>query len=157
MRRPVQVAAKGVLGDYVPFYFCPRSVMLHSIWKGLVEGYAGGQQRVVHLVSSVEQAIALKRPWAFTNRHAEPPEAEYYTDSAKLPELRWEIINSTSWGGDQQRPFKQAEFLVHERFEWTAIMEIGVISTAEKVEVERLLLNTNHRPSVAVHHDWYYP
>ena len=32
--RPVNVAAKGTIGQYVPFNFCPRSVMLFVIHKG---------------------------------------------------------------------------------------------------------------------------
>ena len=33
MRRSVPVSAKGSLGDYVPFNFCPRSVMLYAIYR----------------------------------------------------------------------------------------------------------------------------
>lgn len=42
-RRPVAVAAGGMLGDYVPFNFCSRSVMLYVIHCGSVDGYSGGQ------------------------------------------------------------------------------------------------------------------
>jgi hypothetical protein len=42
LRRPVPVAALGVLGDYVPFNFCYRSVMLYAL-RGGHEDYAGGQ------------------------------------------------------------------------------------------------------------------
>jgi len=31
LRRPVDVAARGHLGDYVPFNFCRRSVMLYVV------------------------------------------------------------------------------------------------------------------------------
>ena len=34
LKRPVPVAAGGTLGDYVPFYFCSRSVMLYPIYLG---------------------------------------------------------------------------------------------------------------------------
>jgi hypothetical protein len=30
---------------------------------------SGGQDEIVHLVSSVQAATALGRPWAFTDRH----------------------------------------------------------------------------------------
>ncbi len=32
--RPVSVAAGGTIGQYVPFNFCPRSVMLFVVHKG---------------------------------------------------------------------------------------------------------------------------
>lgn len=52
----VDVAAGGTLADYVPFYFAPRSPMLYVIANGYLENYAGGQEEIVHLVSSVEGA-----------------------------------------------------------------------------------------------------
>jgi hypothetical protein len=156
MRRPVPVAAGGVLGDYVPFNFCPRSVMLYAIHRGNVLTYREGQGRVVHLVSSVGRAVALGRAWAFTDRHAEPPEADYYEDLADLARLDWEVINANNWGGDRRRPLKQAEFLVHEQFDWGAVEEIGVIDPAVKEEVEALLEAAEYQPPVRIQRNWYY-
>ena len=51
--RGEQVAAGGMLSDYVPFYFCNRSPMLGAVHKKLVPGYDHGQREVVYLVSSV--------------------------------------------------------------------------------------------------------
>ena len=45
MRHPVTVAAGGTLGDYVPFNFCPRSVMLYVVAQGH-ENYREGQQAI---------------------------------------------------------------------------------------------------------------
>lgn len=156
MNRPVLVAARGNLGNYVPFNFCPRSVMLHSIWKGLVEGYEGGQERVIHLVSSTAIVDDLETEWAFTDRHAEPPEADYLDDLADLDNLQWEIIESNTWGGDVRRPIKQAEFLVHDHFPWTGFHAIGVISETVAAEVRGVLATTDQRPAIQVHRDWYY-
>jgi len=55
LKREVSVAAGGKLGDYVPFNFCNRSVMLYVIYRGHAD-YAGGQDEIVHLVSSVRTA-----------------------------------------------------------------------------------------------------
>lgn len=58
LSRKVSVAAKGFLGDYVPFNFCPRSVMLYIISVGAVEGY----DDVIHLVSTIEMATKVGKP-----------------------------------------------------------------------------------------------
>jgi hypothetical protein len=157
-RRKVAAAAGGVLGDYVPFYFCPRSVMLYLISQGRVDGYAGGQHEVVHLVSSVGAAIALGRAWAFTRLHAELAEADpYLEDTAELNQLQWPIIRSNSWGGDERRKFKQAEFLVHEQFAWNAVAEIGVATPVARTRVAAILAAAGGpQPPVVVRPDWYY-
>lgn len=45
MRHPVTVAAGGTLGEYVPFNFCPRSVMLYVVAQGH-ENYREGQRAI---------------------------------------------------------------------------------------------------------------
>src|SRR6266478_4699899 len=77
LQRSVPVAARGMLGDYVPFNFCARSVMLYPIHCGHLN-YQRGQREIVHLESSVATAVALGQPWAFTDRHADLGYAQYY-------------------------------------------------------------------------------
>jgi hypothetical protein len=80
----VTTQAGGTLGDYLPFNFCPRSVMLFAVSKGH-QDYKGGQETIVHLVSTVGRAVALGRAWAFTDRHAELGHALHFDDLSKLP------------------------------------------------------------------------
>jgi hypothetical protein len=44
LARNVDKADGGTLGDYVPFYFCNRSVMLYIISKGH-QDYSGGKRK----------------------------------------------------------------------------------------------------------------
>jgi hypothetical protein len=81
-----------MLGDYVPFNFCNRSVMLYVIHRDSVEGYDGGQEPVVHLVSSVGRAIGSGRPWAFTDRHAELGYAKYFESTDNEGEVDWSVM-----------------------------------------------------------------
>ena len=60
------IAAGGVLSDYVPFYFTNRSPMLYAIHTGHVAQYAGRQNDVIYLVSSVEQVAKSELVWCFT-------------------------------------------------------------------------------------------
>ncbi len=55
------------VGEYVPFYFCPRSVMLYVIYRGNHPGstYAGGQEPIVHLEADLNAVIG----WADERGH----------------------------------------------------------------------------------------
>jgi hypothetical protein len=64
---PVSCHPGDHVGDYVPFYFCPRSVMLFLIYKANHPEltYQGGQASIIHLeadmASSVEWANQQRR------------------------------------------------------------------------------------------------
>lgn len=114
---PVKVEPGGVLNDYVPFYFTPRSPMLFMIHKGKVPDYKGTQEELVYLVSNVEVIQEAGVPFVFTDRHAKLGYAEHYNDYNQLAELDWETIRSDNWGqqyGVIKKEIKQAEFLVHQ-------------------------------------------
>jgi hypothetical protein len=83
----------GSLGDYVPFYFAPRSPMLYTIHHRNT-AFQGGQEPVVHLVSSVE-AVAARIPplsWVFTDGHAVIDLSEYYANISDLGNVDWAIM-----------------------------------------------------------------
>lgn len=151
--RAVTTRAGGTLGDYVPFNFCPRSVMLYVINRGH-QDYADGQTNVVHLVSSVSMAVGLGRPWAFTDRHAELGHALHFDDLFWLNGLPWRAIEATSWREVKEE--KQAEFLVHDFFPWLAITEIGVMTPSVANLVTIVLANAPHKPAVKIRPEWYY-
>lgn len=114
---PVKVVPGGVLNDYVPFYFTPRSPMLFMIYKGRVEDYKGTQEELVYLVSNVEVIKEAGIAFVFTDRHAKLGYAEHYNDYDRLSELDWDIIQSDDWGhqyGVTKKEKKQAEFLVYQ-------------------------------------------
>jgi hypothetical protein len=157
MRHPVVVSAKGTLGEYVPFNFCPRSVMLYVVSKGHVD-YRGNQSSIIHLVSSVERIQADGLAAFFTDRHADLGYARQFDDLGRLPaEVDWPVMPVRQWGGDQElKEKRQAEFLVHESCPWAAIHEIGVIDQPMVEIVESLIEDELHKPAVRVHRDWYY-
>lgn len=73
-RRAVPVPPGGVVADYVPFYFAPRSPMLYRIacdHRDRVPGrYREGEDPLVYLVSSVERVAASGAPWLATDGNA---------------------------------------------------------------------------------------
>jgi hypothetical protein len=155
-----QVAADGVLADYVPFYFTTRSPMLYAIKGGYVQHFKGRQSDVVYLVSSAEAVAASKLIWCFTNGHAVEGVTEFYDDLSDLSKVDWEVIRSWSWKNtladlDRKRR-KQAEFLVHKRFPLELVSRIGVFNRAKAELVTKLLEKSAHRPNVTVEPEWYY-
>jgi hypothetical protein len=156
MRHPVTVAAGGTLGNYVPFNFCPRSVMLYVVAQGH-ENYREGQQPIVHLVSSIGTIRATARPWLFTDRHADLGYANQYDTPSKLDEVDWAVMPLRQWGGDTEvKEKRQAEFLVHDWCPWEAIEAIGVIDQSIAERVTAAIAGNGHKPRVEVRRDWYY-
>lgn len=155
LRTPVRVGAMGMVGDYVPFYFCPRSVMLYLLHKGH-ENYGGGQDPVVHLVSDVNTAVALSRPWAFTDRNAATAYAQQFDALSDLDKIDWTAMPKRIWNDPVVKEPRQSEFLVHDVFDWTAVHEIAVIDATQQARVLAILGAALHRPPVTVHRDWYY-
>ncbi|HJT77742.1 MAG TPA: DUF4433 domain-containing protein, partial [Gemmataceae bacterium] len=146
------------VGDFVPFYFCPRSVMLYVINKRSAElKYQGGQRGIVHLVSSVERAVASGHPCAFSSGNAGARYVTFSTDIAQITELLdWGCISTEDWRDPAVKERKQAEFLVHDELPWEAVEEIGVIDDTVAERVTAVIAQATHRPAVVVHRNWYY-
>ena len=150
----------GVLHDYVPFYFAPRSPMLFTISRGNVEGFVGGQASVVHLVSTAQAVRDARFEFVFTDGHAIMAFTDFFTDLADLGKVDWEIMKTNYWAdtdddSDRKRR-RQAEFLVHERFPVNLIQEIGVINRSKKQETEAMLATFDLTIPVVVKTNWYY-
>lgn len=152
--RPVNVAAKGTIGQYVPFNFCPRSVMLFVIHKGH-QDFKCGQDRVLHLISNTDTIRLTNEHCFFTDIHADLDYAEQIDDFDRLAELDINrIINDKYWTDFKEE--KQAEFLAFESVQWESIHQIGVKSQDIADEVNVLLQDAQHKPEVVVRSNWYY-
>ena len=149
------------VGECVPFYFCPRSVMLYRIHKGKGDGlaYNGGQEPVVHLRFGLSE---LKR-WAdenalriaFTRTNAGSSFFEAWNDLADLKELDWTAIQADQWQGC--RDGKQAEFLVESRVAVQMVSSIGVMNPEMQLKVNAALRSIGvEGVNVNVRRNWYY-
>ncbi|MDD9961772.1 MAG: DUF4433 domain-containing protein [Gammaproteobacteria bacterium] len=148
------------VGDFVPFYFCPRSVMLYVIYMANHPslGYRGGQEPIVHLEAdmrtTVNWANRNQRRWAFTTSNAGSYYFEDYNDLDRLDQINWNAVNTKDWQGHKE--FKQAEFLVELSFPWHLISRIGVRSKRVYNQVAKAVSQATHRPGIEVKPDWYY-
>ncbi len=154
------------VGDCVPFYFCPRSVMLYLLHQANHPEleYRGGQEPVVHLEADLMAAVgwanASQRRWAFTLSNAGAFYFEDRADLAQLHELDWDAIMAKQWSGigidARIKEGKQAEFLVENSFPWKLIERIGVRSQAMYRQVGAVLAASGHQPRVSIEASWYY-
>lgn len=150
------------VGDYVPFYFCPRSIMLFVIHRANHPelAYRGGQGPIVHLEADLDAVIgwadANGVPWAFSLSNAGAYYAEFRAQVDELNQLRWEAIEATDFRAPQVKEGKQAEFLVHERFPFELVERIGVRSAAIGAQAAQAIASAHHRPTVEIRRDWYF-
>ena len=148
------------VGDCVPFYFSPRSVMLYVIYMGNHPGlnYRGGQEPIVHLEADLHQVVkradANNRRWVFTSSNAASSTFEDYADLSQLDKLDWDAIRATEWKEHQDG--KQAEFLVEYSFPWHLVARVGVRSSKIRDDVTGIIRTQEHRPPVETKQDWYY-
>ncbi len=149
------------VGDCVPFYFCPRSVMLYLIYKQNYGDltYRGGQESIVHLEAdlqlSTEWAQKNNRRWAFSLSNAG---ANYFEDRCNLSQLNeidWAAVQSNDWRGNQKEG-KQAEFLMEYSFPWQLVERIGTRSSETYQQVTNAFSVASHRPRVDIKPEWYY-
>jgi len=150
------------VGDYVPFYFCPRSIMLYILHKGnhMDLRYREGQDPIVHLQADVHAVVrwaeGKQRLWAFTDRNAGSRVVRFFDDLASLDQLNWTAIEATNWSEPTTKEGKQAEFLVYELFPWRLVERIGVCDQRVVEQVRQAFARAEHQPPVTVERQWYY-
>lgn len=148
------------VGDCVPFYFCPRSVMLYVIYRRNHPAleYRGGQDPIVHLEADLRETVdwadAEGRRWAFTSISAAATYGDVYANLKQLNRLDWDAITAADWRG--RKDSKQAEFLLEESFPWDLVRRVGVRSNPVRDRVLEAMMDATHRPMVQVRRNWYY-
>ncbi len=154
------------VGDCVPFYFCPRSIMLYLIYQAnhIELDYHGGQEPIVHIEADLRDSVAWAekndKRWAFTLSNAGAYYFEDRCDMAQLDEVKWDAVQTDRWSGRGVAPSvkegKQAEFLMEHDFPWHLVERICVYSKRLYSQVVNALPAHGHRPKVEVKPDWYY-
>ena len=148
------------VGDCVPFYFCPRSVMLYLIYQGNHPklDYHGGQGPIIHLEADLKAVVAWAnhqpRRWAFTLSNAGSRFFEDRCNLAQLNEIDWRAVQAHDWWRCKEG--KQAEFLLEQSFPWHLVERVGVHSRTVYQQVANALPTQGHRPTVEILPAWYY-
>jgi hypothetical protein len=166
---PVKVHPGLHVGDCVPFYFCPRSIMLYVIHCANHSEltYRGGQEPIVHLEADLASVVAWanrnQKRWAFSLSNAGSAYTEFRDDLKDLHDIDWDAVASTNFSAGSYTPSgnlvkeaKQAEFLLEDDFPWSLVQRIGVASQTVASRVRAALANAAHKPQISVEPSWYF-
>jgi hypothetical protein len=162
LQYPVKCHEGDTVGEYVPFYFCPRSIMLYILFKGNHPGltYHGGQGPIVHLQANAETVAAwaagVDGRWAFSLANAGALYAPFRSDMAQLREIDWTAVRATDFRDAKVKEGKQAEFLVKRFCPWSLIERVGVRSEEVQSQALAALEGATHKPPVDVLPAWYF-
>jgi len=150
------------VGEYVPFYFCPRSIMLYLLYRDNHPEltYHGGQEPIVHLEVDLHETVRWAdnqgQRWAFTLSNAGAIYTEFRNRLDQLEEIDWMAVAARDFRDAQVKEGKQAEFLVYSFFPWHLVRRIGVRSLPIKKRVLRALTQSRHQPIVEIRPGWYF-
>ena len=161
----------GLVHDYVPFYFAPRSPMLRAIEGGRVEGCPWRQADIVHFETTVERVTADGARFVFYDRNATLDYSTSYTDLARLDVIAWDLLTEAPpldgfckfWQNSHSQPQyadrmerRQAEFLVQNNVSLVKFLRIGVIDEERASQVRTILAPAGVNLPVEVKPDWYF-
>ncbi len=161
--RPVPVRPGGVVADYVPFYFAPRSPMMFAIERGNVAGYTQGTDRVVYLATTADKLLAAGLDPVMTDRNA----VLDYTEFTQLRDgepadgfIDWALMGERYWSDTEAYPDRRerrmAECLVLSAVPWDAFLFVGAKSQTVADEVQELIGSGGSAPRVATRPGWYF-
>lgn len=161
--RQVLVPPGGVVADYAPFYFAPRSPMLYRIVHGGVPSYTDGDARIVYLCTTIERLTELRLDPVLTDRNAAKRYAEFHRFSDGEPAedfVDWPLMTAKMWRNDADHPDRMerrmAECLVPGGVPWEAIQFVGAKSQTLVDEVQAVLVGATHTPRVEIRREWYF-
>lgn len=144
----VRLRGYGYLGEYVPFYFTPKSIMQFNIvtgyWHPVVQ-----QRHPSELVVLRCRIVDLNEcdRYFFTDGQANNALTNHYRNLVDLDAVDWPCIHAGNFSksGDADRARRyQAEFLVHHHVPVDRIESIHVYDQAARQRVLKTLVKTGH-------------
>lgn len=167
----VPCGSGGVIHDYVPFHFAPRSPMLFTIHRGNVPSYQGGQSGIVYFEGYAQALAGFNLPYVFYDMHPVVALAQAFDNLADLGNVAWDLLTERPhldgfcryWQNDirsarhvRRLELRQAEFLVHHRVPLTCLGRIGVCDAQMQSQVAELAQLHGVALRVDVCPGWYY-
>lgn len=158
--RRVPTGVGGVVADYVPFYFAPRSPMMSSISHGRVPQYQDGCDALVYLVTSVENLVEAGMDVVTSDRNAALAVAAFEVPSDDWGgAIDWDLMQARWWNNTADEPDRRerrmAECLVHGSLPWSVVD--GVVTKTDRVAqaARDVIAAAGSATPVSVRPDWY--
>ncbi|MBM3495911.1 MAG: DUF4433 domain-containing protein [Armatimonadetes bacterium] len=158
-RRAVPAPPHGALGDYVPFYFTPWSVMLLNILTGRgVPRVAKTDLAIV--TSSVSRLRDAGVRVLFTDRHAGMRSAGFFERPEDLGRIDWDILRRRDFRTDADDPGKreryQAEALAFRHVPVAALMGVACYDTEAVSALTVLMRSAPSGVPIRARREWYF-
>jgi hypothetical protein len=159
---PVPCHPGTMVGQYVPFFFCPRSIMLYILHKGNHPDlrYREGQRSIVHLQAELNAVVHWADDkgvkWAFSTTNAGARYARFFASLDSFGEVSWTAVEATDFREATVKDRKQAEFLLLNFCPWSLVEKVGVVDNRIRRQAQIALASAGHRPAVAIEPTWYY-
>lgn len=164
-QRSIPIAPGGYVGDYVPFYFAPRSPMMYRIAcdhrDSVPDRYQGGDKPLVYLVTTVGAVIDAGLTWVATDGNAATATTDFTSALATMDQMvDWPLLEAERWNNTAEDPDRQrrrqAEFLVYREVPLRLIRWVAVDSERHRSQVSKLLVDHALAGRVIVRPRWYY-
>ncbi|WP_432560417.1 type II toxin-antitoxin system toxin DNA ADP-ribosyl transferase DarT [Granulicoccus sp. GXG6511] len=153
----------GTLSDYVPFYFAPRSPMLFAISSGQLGPEAAHTERIIYLVSSIQNLRTHGLSVVVSDRHPAMSFAKFTTNDVDLDRddfVDWPLMGQRYWNSTPEEPDRkerrQAECLVHPHVPWPLFDAVVTKTDEIAIAVHAVLASVDAHTAVAVRRDWYF-
>ncbi|MGA9389135.1 MAG: DUF4433 domain-containing protein [Candidatus Sulfotelmatobacter sp.] len=157
--RVVAVGPGGTLSHYIPFYFTPFSIMMLNIHTGYNVKQVPNEQIVI-LVSSLHRIAELGIPFVFTDQHAYPVAANYFTDLDDLYHVDWGLLNRRDFKHNPDDPGKkeryQAEALIWKHLPTEGLLGICSYTEAVDAGIRMELVKRKIQMQTTVQRGWYF-
>jgi hypothetical protein len=115
---------------------------------------------IVIFVSSLHHVAAQNVRFVFTNQHAYPAMAEYFTDLCYLDAIDWPLLQSRDFKHDPDDPAKkeryQAEALLWQHVPLEALQGVCCYTQAVGQGIKEEIANRGLSFKVGVQPGWYF-
>jgi ssDNA thymidine ADP-ribosyltransferase, DarT len=156
----VPVRPFGVVADYAPFYFAPRSPMMNAISHGRVPHFGTDLTGLMYLVTTTQALVGAGLEVLITDRNARLDYAEIRPEADCDGLVDWELMKETWWFDTLEYPDRSerrmAECLAHQCVPFDIFQQIGVHGDPQAAAVRAVLARHGKTTPVYVRQNWYF-
>ena len=160
-RRAVPLPPGGMLSEYVPFYFTPKSPMLLNVKTGHKGITKRSNDDIAVLISSCQSMTTRGVTMLYTDRHAYTMMARWTAAADDLSTwIDWDILQRHDFARSDDDPDKmeryQAEALAYRHVPPAALLGIGCASDCARSAIEPVVQASGAAVKVVSRPGWYF-